>query len=70
MRSMAGVLRDNFPAVPAGENHSCKPPAVPAVAVAIHRVFAPMALHDAAQVGVLCKLSLLDIDKGVDGLHK
>ena len=34
------------------KTHSCKPlPAV--VAVAIHRVFAPMALHDAAQVGTL-----------------
>lgn len=56
MRSMAGMLRDTTFHGQAGrelcEIHSCKPlPAV--VAVAIHRVFAPMALHDAAQVGTL-----------------
>ena len=56
MRSMARMLRDTTFHGQAGrelcEIHSCKPlPAV--VAVAIHRVFAPMALHDAAQVGTL-----------------
>lgn len=58
MRSMAGMLRgtqlsmDKRSARTVRKTHSCKPlPAV--VAVAIHRVFAPMALHDAAQVGTL-----------------